>query len=65
MYFSNKFQKKYGYGLYMNWILKKKECRKKIIKLGENERNMEILSKNIIVDILLITMDMLKMLMEK
>jgi len=26
---------------------------------------MEILSKNIIVDILLITMDMLKMLMEK
>jgi len=27
-YFSNKFQKKYGYDLYMNWILKKKECRK-------------------------------------
>lgn len=37
----------------------------KIIKIGENERNMKILSKNIIVDILLITMDMLKMLMEK
>jgi len=42
----------------------KKECRK-ILKLGENERNMEILPKNTIVDILLITMDMLKMLMEK
>ena len=42
----------------------KKECGKNI-KLGENERNMEILPKNIIVDILPITMDMLKMLMEK
>jgi len=37
----------------------------KIIKLGENERNMKILPKNTIVDILFITMDMLKMLMEK
>jgi len=35
------------------------------IKLGENERNMEIFPKNTIVEILLITMDMLKMLMEK
>lgn len=44
---------------------RKKKIVEKIIKLGENERNMEILSKNTIVDILLITMDMLKMLMEK
>jgi hypothetical protein len=44
--------------------LKKKECKKNI-KLGENERNLEISPKNIIVDIVLITMDMLKMLMEK
>jgi len=43
----------------------KKKSEGKIIKLGENERNMEILPKNIIVDILLITMDMLKMLIEK
>jgi hypothetical protein len=38
---------------------------KKKIKIGVNERNLEILSKNIIVNILLITVDMLKMLMEK
>ena len=50
--------------LYSNWILKKKSVEK-IIKIEENERKMEILSKNIIVDILLITMDMLKILMEK
>jgi len=43
----------------------KKKSVKKIIILGENKRNMEILPKNTIVDILLITMDMLKMLMEK
>ncbi|MCJ7539036.1 MAG: hypothetical protein MUO88_05155 [Desulfobacterales bacterium] len=43
----------------------KKKSVEKIIKIGENKRNMEILPKNIIVDILLITMDMLKMLMEK
>ena len=43
----------------------KKKSVEKIIKIGENKRNMEILTKNIIVDILLITMDMLKMLMEK
>ena len=43
----------------------KKKIVEKIIKLGENERNMKILLKNIIVDILLITMDMLKMLIEK
>jgi len=43
----------------------KKKSVEKIIKLKENERNMEILPKNTIVDILLITMDMLKMLMEK
>jgi hypothetical protein len=42
----------------------KKKGVEKIIKIGENERNMKILLKNIIVDILLITMDMLKMLME-
>lgn len=40
------------------------ECKKNI-KIKENRRNMEILWKNIIVDILLITMDMLKMLIEK
>ena len=57
-------QKNYGYDLYSNSILKKKSVEK-IIKIGGNERNMEILPKNIIVDILLITMDMLKMLMEK
>jgi len=44
---------------------KKKEFRKKIIKLGENERNMEIFPKNTIGDISLIVMDILKMLMEK
>jgi hypothetical protein len=43
----------------------KKKIVEKIIKLGENERNMEILPKSTIVDILFITMDMLKMLMEK
>jgi len=43
----------------------KKKSVGKIIKLGENERNMEIFPKNTIGDILLITMDMLKMLMEK
>jgi predicted aspartyl protease len=43
----------------------KKKIEEKIIKFGGNERNMEILPKNAIVDILLITMDMLKMLMEK
>jgi len=45
--------------------LEKKSLEKKIIKLGENERNMEIFPKNTIEDILLIVMDMLKMLMEK
>jgi hypothetical protein len=43
----------------------KKKSLEKIIKLGENKRNMEIFPKNTIVDILLIVMDMLKMLMEK
>jgi len=43
----------------------KKKSVKKNIKLGENERNLEISPKKIIVDIVLITMDMLKMLMEK
>jgi len=43
----------------------KKKSVKKNIKLGENERNLEISSKNTIVDIVLITMDMPKMLMEK
>jgi predicted aspartyl protease len=51
------------------WTLRKlvlkKKIEEKIIKFGGNERNMEILPKNAIVDILLITMDMLKMLMEK
>jgi len=42
-----------------------KKSVEKIIKIGENERNMEIMLKNIIVDILLINMDMLKMLMER
>jgi hypothetical protein len=42
-----------------------KKSLEKNIKIGENERNMEIFLKNIIVDILSITMDMLKMLMEK
>jgi hypothetical protein len=42
-----------------------KKSVEKNIKIGENKRNKEILSKNIIVDILLITMDMLKMLIEK
>jgi len=43
----------------------KKKGVEKIIKIGENERNKEISTKNIIVDYLLITLDMLKMLMEK
>ena len=42
----------------------KKECGKNI-KLGENERNMEILPKKINVNIPLITMEMLNMFMEK
>jgi len=42
-----------------------KKSVEKNIKIGENKRNMEISSINIIVDILLITMDMLKMLIEK
>lgn len=33
--------------------------------MGENERNRKILPKNFIVNILLITPDILKMLMEK
>jgi predicted aspartyl protease len=43
----------------------KKKIAEKIIKFWGNKRNMEILPKNAIVDILLITMDMLKMLMDK
>jgi hypothetical protein len=38
---------------------------KKLIKIGENKRNIKILLMIIIVNILLITLDLLKMLIEK
>ena len=38
---------------------------KKLIKIDENKRNIKILVVSIIVNILLITLDLLKMFMEK